>query len=526
MKKNVLSLLLVLTMMFSMAGGAFADITYTSAEDIEVGVPFKHLLATVGSDNIVSAAEGSLPPGCEIVTESSTGGLDVFLSGTPNTVGFYNCTIDLGNGNSLVCPLNVIAAKPSVVVSPDAACNVNDVIEIFVRASISGSGSLSYQWYVSSDDSTLNGRLIPGATGPTYVVNTASPGCNYYYCTVTNSSGSQARSTVSDTIEVRVSEVQVSGIYMNTMPEKIEYMEGDSLDPKGLSIRVDFADGSSTIVTEGFSVFPAVFEKYGEQEVQINYLNHSCSFNVKVDVEEELIEKIEIGTMPSKTRYELGEDLDIRGLVLKVTSNKGESSVKSGFSCVPSTLNIVGKQTVTVRYQGKSCTFEVSVNEPEVPIRIDVASRAKKLEYNVGDSLDTSGLVIRVTGSNGGSEEVRAGFTCEPSILSTAGKQKITVSYEGFQCTYYVTVTEKTPTGTAAPTATPTPSASTTVSPTPVPNPAPSKDIEHKPHDTGISTSAIFIIMVVALFIMLALGGFVFVMQRGGFKNMFRRFRR
>lgn len=524
MKKNVTSLILVLIMMFSMAAAAFADITYISPEEVELGVPFKHLLATVSSGNIITA-EGSIPSGCEITTEEGANGLDVYLGGTAAAAGSYTCTINLGNGNSLVCPINVNAPKPSVIVSPDAACSVNDVIEIFVKSSVTG-GQLSYQWYASLDDSTANGQLIPGATGPTYIVNTASPGCVYYYCMVTNSSGNQARSTVSDTIEVRVSEVQVSGIYINTMPQKLEYMEGDSLDTTGMSIRVDYADGSCAVMNNGFSVYPTVLEEYGEQEIQVNFANHSCSFKVKVDTEEEIIEKIEIGTMPAKTRYELGDDLDIRGLVLKVTSNKGETSVKNGFSCVPSTLNIVGKQTVTVRYEGKSCTFEVTVNEPEVPIRIDVASRAKKLEYNVGDSLDSSGLVIRVTGSNGGSEEVRSGFTCEPSVLSAPGKQKITVSYEGFQCTYYVTVTEKNPSATLSPTATPAPSASITVSPTPIPTPAPSKDIEHQPYDTGMNTSVIFVIMLIALFIMLALGGFVFVMQHGGFKNMFRKFRR
>ncbi len=526
MKKNVTAFALVLLLVFSMAGGAFADITYTAPVDVEAGLAFKHLLATVSSGNTISAMEGSLPPGCEIVTEETSNGLDVYLSGTPSVVGSYNCAIDLGNSNSLIYTLNVSASKPTVIVSPDVSCSVNEVIEIFVKASIAGSGQLGYQWYVNSTDSTTNGQPIIGATGPTYVTNTSVPGCNYYYCVVTNSSGSQTRSTVSDTIEVRVTELQPSGIYINTLPSKIEYMEGDSLDTAGLSIRVDYTDGSSTIVTDGFSAYPTVLEKYGLQEIQINYLNQVCTFNVKVDTEEELIEKIEIGTMPHKTKYELGEDLDIKGLTLKVTSNKGETSVKNGFSCVPSTLNIVGKQTVTVRYQGKSCTFEVTVNEPEVPIRIDVASRAKKLEYIVGDALDTTGLVIRVTGSNGGSEEVRSGFTCEPSVLSTSGKQKITVNYEGFQCTYYVTVTDKNPAATTAPTASPAPSASTTVSPNNTPSPAPSKDIEHKPYDTGISTSAIFIIMIIALVIMLALGGFVFVMQRGGFKNMFRRFKR
>ena len=521
MKKNFVAFALVLLLVFSMTGGAFADTTYVYLDEVEAGVFFETLLATVNSGNTVSISEGSLPPGCQIVTKESSLGLDVYINGTPETVGNYSCVIDLGNGNSLVCPLNVAASKPSAVASPDAVCSVNELLEIFVVANISGSGNLSYQWYVNSVDSNSNGQPISGANSPRYVASTSVPGCNYYYCIVTNTSGSQTRSTVSDTIEVVVTELQPSGIYLNTMPTKTEYMEGDSLDTTGLSLRVDYTDGSSSIINDGFSVSPSVLEKYGNQEIQVSYLGFMCSFNVKVDTAEEIVEKIEISTLPSKTKYEIGENLDIKGLTLKVTSNKGETTVNNGFSCVPSVLNIVGKQTVTVRYQGTSCTFEVTVNEPEVPIRIDVASRAKKLEYNVGDELDTSGLVIRVTGSNGSSEEVRSGFSCEPTLFTTAGKQKITVSYEGLQCTYYITVSDKTSSSTPSP----VPSASSTITQN-TPSPAPSKDIEHKPYDTGMSNSAIFVIMIIALVIMLALGGFVFVMQHGGIENIVNNIRR
>ena len=155
MKKNFVAFALALLLVFSMAGGAFADTTYVSLGEVEVGVFFKELLATVNTGNFVSASEGSLPSGCQIVTEESTSGLNIYLSGTPDYAGNYNCSVDLGNGNSLICSLNVMASKPSVVASPDAVCSVNEVIEIFVKASIS-SGNLSYQWYENSVDSNTN----------------------------------------------------------------------------------------------------------------------------------------------------------------------------------------------------------------------------------------------------------------------------------------------------------------------------------------------------------------------------------
>ncbi len=520
MKKIVTALALALLLVFSMEGFAFADITYTSPGDVEAGVYFKHLLATVSVGSPVSSTAGTLPPGCQVTTEESSGGVNVYLTGTPTTVGTYNCVVDLGNNNSLICPVNVIAARPTVSVSSGVSCYPNAHAQISVTASIAGNGTLSYQWYVSSTNSTANGQLISGAVSPTYVPNTAYVGSSYYYCIVTNTAGTQTRSTVSATIEVKVSELQVNSVTINTMPDIMDYMEGDTINTTGLSIRVEYADGSNAVLSSGFGVYPTTLSTFGQQEIQISYMGKSCTFNVNVDTDEEILEGIGVLTLPHKTRYEVGESLDSTGLSIKAYTNKGDKTVSEGLSCVPTVLSIVGEQTVTVRYMDKSCTFTVTVEEEEVPIRIDVASRAQKLEYNVGDSLDTTGLIIRLTGSNGGSEEIKSGFTCEPAVLSTAGRQKITVSYQGFQCTYYVTVTDKS----AAATATPTATASPTQTPSPTLSPSANGSGDYTTRDTGVSNSVLIVIMVIALVIMLGLGIFVFVMQHGGIKNILRRF--
>ena len=136
MKKNFVAFALVLLLVFSMAGGAFADITQVYLDEAEAGVFFEYLLATVSTESSVTISEGSLPPGCQIVTKENALGLDVYISGTPEAVGNYSAVIDLGNGNSLVCPLNVSVSKPSAVASPDAVCSVNEILEIFVVSNI------------------------------------------------------------------------------------------------------------------------------------------------------------------------------------------------------------------------------------------------------------------------------------------------------------------------------------------------------------------------------------------------------
>ena len=518
MKKTVLSLALALLMLVGLCPRAAADITYTSPGDVELGTPFRYLLATVSAGSTVSASGGTLPPGCSVSTEQGDAGLNIYLGGTPSALGRYDCLVDIGNGNSLLCPINVVMPSLSLGTSSDLVCYPRATAELSVTAGEIPGAVLSYQWYVSNTPDG-GGDLIPFATNPRYLADTSYIGTKYYYCIVTASLGNQNHATVSRRIRVQVEELQVASIAVDSLPAKLEYLVGETLDTTGLRLLVTMAGGETRLLEQDFGVFPSQLDTVGEQEIQLSYMGQSCSFTVKVLPEEELVESIAIKTPPRKLRYEQGEALNTEGLKLLVTTDRAEHEVDRGFTCVPNTLNLVGEQSVTVRYEGKSCTFTVTVTEPAVPVRIDVASRAGKLDYTVGDTLDTSGLVLRLVDSNGGSKEIRSGFVCEPSLLNTAGRQKITVSYQDFQCSYYVTVAP------ASPQATQLPRPSGSVSPTPVPTTAPDRS-EHKPYDTGLDSGILMVIIIASLLVMAGLGAYVFVMQQGGIQNLLRRFRR
>lgn len=69
-------------------------------------------------------------------------------------------------------------------------------------------------------------------------------------------------------------------------------------------------------------------------------------------------------------------------------------------------------------------------DEPEVPASLAVKTMPTKTTYQVGDALDTTGLVLTVTYSTGDTKEVTSGFTATPQTLETEGIQEITVQYE------------------------------------------------------------------------------------------------
>ena len=126
-------------------------------------------------------------------------------------------------------------------------------------------------------------------------------------------------------------------------------------------------------------------------------------------VGESVITGVTINTLPSKTEYWVGESLDATGLTLSATYSNGSTTVianglaVSGFSSATT-----GTKTVTVTYEGFTATFTVTVKEPTIT-GITVKTQPTKTEYWAGESLDTTGLTLTATYSDGSTEEITEG---------------------------------------------------------------------------------------------------------------------
>ncbi len=96
------------------------------------------------------------------------------------------------------------------------------------------------------------------------------------------------------------------------------------------------------------------------------------------------------------------------------------------------TYSTDAKATFYAQWKVKSAAVTLS--------SISVKTAPSKTTYTVGETLNTSGLVIKATYSDGSSKDITSGFTCSPTKLSTAGTQKITVTYSGKTASFNVTV--------------------------------------------------------------------------------------
>lgn len=491
MKKRVFSAAVILLLLLSISVCAFATTTYPAPKPVEVGQSLDHLLATVSAESEVSAVDGTLPAGVSLEVVLRDAEQDIYLRGVPAVVGNYNCVIKVSGSGDLMCNVEVTPPVPNVQTGGSVVCSVNDTVSVSVFASVSDGGSLSYQWYQSSTNSTAGATAIMGETGDSLQVDTSAVGTMYYYCVVTNTSGGISVSATSGVIPVTVGELTLESVSVKTPPEKTVYTVGDKLDTAGLTLEVHYHNGSSAVVSEGFTVYPTRLSTAGEQAVEVEYKGKTCSFSVNVEQPEEKIDGIGVLTLPAKTSYAVGEQLDFSGLSIRVYTNNGHRDVYTGLECSPSSFDRPGSHAVTVSYGGKTCTFNVLVKAEVRPVSLSVNTLPAKTEYTVGDTLDVSGLSLRETDNTNGSREITEGFDYMPKTLDKAGKQEITVTYGGLSCRFTVSVTEK---AAEAPSQAPQASAS----------PAPAEPIVeapavHKGRDAKTVMSIILTIAVIAL---------------------------
>ena len=221
------------------------------------------------------------------------------------------------------------------------------------------------------------------------------------------------------------------------VPEKREYIVGDTLDPTGLQMLVYYDDGSCGTVEEGFRCSPKKLKTVGTQEITVSYRGFQDTFSVEVT---SVPYSLRVVTPPDRTFYEVGEELDTKGLSLELLYNDGTSeTVTKDFTCESVVFDELGTRQIEVSYKGLTATFLVDVTQIT---GIRVAEPPKKTDYLVGESLETQGLTLEVIYENGKSRTVAEGFSCSPTGFGRTTINKVEVTYQDYTASFPVTVSK------------------------------------------------------------------------------------
>lgn len=245
--------------------------------------------------------------------------------------------------------------------------------------------------------------------------------------TVTVSYGGQSTTfTVTVKAPVTVDPIEV------TAPSKTEYEIGEALDLTGLAVTAHYSDGSESDVTDDCEVTGFDSATAGEKAVTVSYEGQTATFTVTVKAPkpEITLTSIEV-TAPVKIEHKIGEALDLTGLAVTAHYSDGsENDVTADCEVTGFDSAAAGEKTVTVSYKGQKATFKVTVKEAQATAAlksITVAGPAKT-EYQVGEGMDLTGLVVTAHYSDSSSKTV-TGYQVTGFDSTKAGKFTLTVSY-------------------------------------------------------------------------------------------------
>ena len=121
-----------------------------------------------------------------------------------------------------------------------------DATALTVAASITGGGTLSYQWYSNTTSSTDGASAISNATTASYTPSTKAAGTTYYYVVVTNTKAFEGKSSVK-TATSTIAAVTVKDVGAPTitgLPQGAEYFQNTE-NPAALSVTASSVDGGT-----------------------------------------------------------------------------------------------------------------------------------------------------------------------------------------------------------------------------------------------------------------------------------------
>ena len=234
---------------------------------------------------------------------------------------------------------------------------------------------------------------------------------------------------------VDVAKKSLTGIEITRPPVNMQYLEGETLELDGMEVTGYYNNGTSVIVTDyaisGYDSTPGI------KTITVTYDGKSATFEVTVKAKS--LTEIKVTKEPTKLGYLEGNEFDPTGMEVTAYYDNGAFEVITGYT-ISGYDSTSGTKTITVTYDGKSATFEVTVKAKSLT-EIKVTKEPTKLGYLEGNEFDPTGMEVTAYYDNGASEVI-AGYAIS-GYDSTPGVKRLTVTYGGKTATFEVTVRAK-----------------------------------------------------------------------------------
>ena len=208
-------------------------------------------------------------------------------------------------------------------------------------------------------------------------------------------------------------------IVLKAESNKAVYELGDSLD---LTVNGRYSNGSWSEITD-YEIEGYDENLPGDQVVTVSFGGKSVELQVTVVIPAVVVKTLEITDNKAESGYERGEELD-----LTVTAHYSDGTEEQAVNYLISGFDgmLVGTQTVTVSFEGKSEEIEITVKQP-VLIGIEVKDNKAESGYGRGEELD---ITVTAHYSDGSAESVTE-YEYTGFDNSNTGAYTVAVTYRG-----------------------------------------------------------------------------------------------
>ncbi|MGE7112301.1 bacterial Ig-like domain-containing protein [Lysinibacillus sp. NPDC047702] len=274
---------------------------------------------------------------------------------------------------------------------------------------------------------------------------------------------------------ITVTPITVTNVTVKTVPTKVTYNVGETLDLAGLVVTLQKSNGTSEevafadFVSKGITVSPTNGTALTASNNTVTITVSGKTVTQMITVTPITVTNVAVKTAPTKVSYNVGDNLDLTGLVVTLQKSNGSTEdvgladfASKGITVSPTngTALTALDNTVTITVSGKTVTQAITVT-PITVTNVTVKTAPTKVSYNVGDNLDLTGLVVTLQKSNGSTEDVgfadfaSKGITVNPTngTALTTSNNTVTITVSGKTITQMITVTPITVTNVAVKTA-------------------------------------------------------------------------
>ncbi len=240
------------------------------------------------------------------------------------------------------------------------------------------------------------------------------------------------------TLNVSVVAIAIDRIVVTKNPNKLLYVEETQFVTDGMELTLYYNNDTSQKVYSGWTT-QYDFSDVGQKEVEISYAGLKTS--VFVTVVAKTITQIEVTNKPAKLQYLEGEKFSTSGMIVTVYYDNNTSETVTDYQ-VSGYTSTPGTKTITVTYQNKTATFNVTVLAKQL-VSIAVTKSPIKTEYIEGTEFEAIGMEVTLYYNNNTSEVIISGWNVQYNF-NQIGQRVVTITYGNKSTTFTVSVVAKT----------------------------------------------------------------------------------